>query len=143
MPDDLIINERITIPGCWFRVTFARSGGPGGQHVNTTDTKVHLFFDLNGCDVLHPAVKARMVAAKRSSMTTDGEFLVTSSNNRSRHMNLEAARQRIVDLVKAHLVPPKPRRATKPSRSAKRKRTDAKTQRGSLKKNRGRVKYDG
>ena len=143
MPDDLIINERITIPGSRFRVTYARSGGPGGQHVNTTDTKVQLFFDLKGCEVLHPAVKARIAAAKRSAITTDGELLVSSSGSRSRHMNLETARQRIVDLVKAHLVPPKPRRATKPSRSAKRKRTDAKTQRGGLKKSRGRVKYDG
>ncbi len=143
MPDDLIINERITIPGYRFRVMFSRSGGPGGQHVNTTDSKVQLFFDLRGCAVLHPSVKARIRAAKRSAITTDGELLISCGSRRSRHMNLEEARERLVALIKAHLVPPKVRRATKPSRSAKRKRTDAKKQRGSLKKQRGRVKWDG
>jgi ribosome-associated protein len=136
------INDRITVPTALFTWSFARSGGPGGQHVNTTDTRARLRFDMASAAMLSPAVKARLAAKHPQWVTADGAVNLSCDRHRQRHRNVETLRERLAEAIRAALVPPKPRRPTRPSRNAKRKRLDQKKQRGSTKKMRGRVRED-
>ena len=141
MAEDLVVSSRIIISDRYLRVTTSRSGGPGGQHVNTTDTKIHLFFDLRGFPDLHPSVKQRIRTARPKLISERGELQIVSDSYRSRLRNLEDARERLVALIRAHLLPPKKRKPTKPTRGSQRRRMDSKKKRGTLKKGRGRVDY--
>jgi ribosome-associated protein len=116
---------------------FSRSSGAGGQHVNTTDTRVELSWSLTDSTALTGDQKA-LVAQRLRSRLVDGTITVVSSRFRSQHRNREAARVRLEELVTQALVPPKPRRATKPSRASVERRLDAKKRRGDLKKSRRR-----
>lgn len=140
--EDLFIDEWVTIPAREFRLTFARSGGPGGQHVNTTDTRVRLHFDLANTPSLPPGVKKRLAEALASRLTTEGLLTLTSDQYRSRHRNIEDVFNRLRALILQHRHPPKPRRKTKPSRNAKRRRVEGKKRRGTVKANRKRPTDD-
>ncbi|MGC6494660.1 MAG: alternative ribosome rescue aminoacyl-tRNA hydrolase ArfB [Myxococcota bacterium] len=140
--DDLPVNDRLIIPAAALSVQYSRSGGAGGQHVNTTETRVQLRFDLAGCTRLHPAAKQRIRDAHPGLVTASGELVIAADRQRSRHQNLEEARRRLAQIIEACRLPPRPRKKTKPSRAAKRKRTDDKKKRGATKKMRGRVRRD-
>jgi len=140
MPEPLSINEKVVLAGEDLVVETTRSGGPGGQHANTSDTRVRLRFDLMGCEGLHPRVKERIRAAHPGKITSTGELLVTVSSERSQKTNLQIARKRLADIIRAQLAPPKPRRPTRPTRGSKERRLTSKKKRGAVKKNRGRVK---
>lgn len=114
----------------------SRSGGPGGQNVNTRSTRVQLFLDL-GRSGLHPAVLARLREAHPGKLTQADELLIACQTSRSQDSNLAEARQRLADMVRAALVPPKRRRPTRPSRGAKERRLQAKSQRSETKRGRG------
>lgn len=139
MPNDLTIDDRRVLPASCLRVETARSGGPGGQHVNTTETKVHLFCDLDASG-LHPAVIRRIREARGGDINSEGELRITCGSHRSRLQNQEEAEQRLIAVVRAHLTPPKRRRATRPTRASKKRRLKAKKERGQVKAKRGRVK---
>ncbi|MCO4746098.1 MAG: aminoacyl-tRNA hydrolase [Proteobacteria bacterium] len=141
MADELPINERITVPGGALRVEAARAGGPGGQHVNTTETKIHLFLNLEA-STLHPAVLRRIRDARGGDISRAGELRVTCAASRSRHANLEEARARLAALIRAHLVPPKRRKKTRPTRASKERRVSGKKKRGQVKAGRRRVNRD-
>jgi ribosome-associated protein len=143
MAEPLTISRRITIPGADLVIERTRSGGPGGQHVNTTDTRVRLRLDLRGCQAIPPDVKARIRRAHPSKLTTDGELLVVASAHRSQHRNIEDARDRVTEIVKAALVAPKKRRPTRPTRASKERRLDAKKQRSAVKKGRSKPRNGG
>ena len=128
-------NGRLSLPESEMTWRFSRSSGAGGQHVNTTDTRVELIWSLSDTTALSPAQK-QLAAQRLSNRLVGGTITVVSSQYRSQHRNREAARVRLEDLVSQAIVPPKARRATRPSRASKQRRLDAKKRRGSLKQGR-------
>ena len=138
----LPIREGVEIPSTDLSYSFSRSGGPGGQHVNTTDTRVRLRFALQRCSALPAGVKARLRSAHPGWLTTDGHLVLSADTYRSRLRNVEAARERLAAAINAVWYPPKRRKKTRPSRGSVKRRLDSKKRRGSVKKNRGRVRED-
>ncbi|MBC7629925.1 alternative ribosome rescue aminoacyl-tRNA hydrolase ArfB [Aeromicrobium sp.] len=126
---------RLSLPESEMTWRFSRSSGAGGQHVNTTDTRVELIWSLTDTTALSPTQK-ELVAQRLSNRMVDGTIVVVSSQYRSQHRNREAARVRLEDLVSHAIIPPKPRRATRPSRGSVQRRIDAKKRRSSLKQGR-------
>lgn len=118
----------VSIPEEELEVSFARSGGPGGQHVNTSSTKVELRFDLAGTPSLDTTQKQRVQAALGGRITKEGVLVLTSSEHRSQTRNREAAVARFVSLVSDALRPPRQRRRTRPTRRSKERRLEAKRQ---------------
>lgn len=143
MPDALPITARIVIPGEDLRYEFSRAGGPGGQHVNTTDTRVRVRLDLAGTAALREDVKERLRAAHPGKLTAEGELVVTCDARRSRHRNLGEARERLAAFVRTALTPPRPRRPTRPTRGSQRRRLAAKRQRADVKRGRQKVPGSG
>jgi ribosome-associated protein len=111
-----------TIPPDELSWRFSRSAGPGGQSVNTTDSRVELSYDLANSAALRPVHKERALQALAGRLT-DGVITVTASETRSQLRNREAAAERLTALLtEATAPPPKPRRPTKPSRAARERR---------------------
>ena len=108
-------NGRQSLPESEMTWRFSRSSGAGGQHVNTTDTRVELIWSLTDTTVLSPAQK-ELASQRLSNRLVSGTITVVSSQYRSQHRNREAARVRLEDLVSRAIVPTKPRRATKTGR---------------------------
>ena len=122
--------------------SFTRSSGPGGQHVNTTDSAVLLRFDVWGSPNLPDLIKARMSVLAGSRLSKDGVLTLRGESNRSQEMNRREVRERLVALIQEATIVPKKRRPTKPSKSAKARRVDEKKGRSSVKAGRGRVRLD-
>ncbi len=140
MLDPLHITESIIIPGSDLSVELSRSGGPGGQHVNKTETRVRLRFNLKDCEVLFEDVKERIRQAHPSQITAEGELLVVCASHRSQLRNHELARERLAEIIRAALKRPKKRRKTKPTRASKERRLESKRQRANVKKGRQKVR---
>ena len=115
-----------------------RSSGPGGQNVNKVSTAIQLSCDLNACQ-LHEAAKARLRRLAGRRMSNDDVLMLTAQRLRTQEQNKRDALERLHELITQSLIIPKTRRATKPSKSAKRKRLDTKVQHGKTKQLRGRV----
>lgn len=113
--------------------SFLRAGGPGGQHVNTTSTAVQLRFDVRGSPSLPHDVRRRLEQLAGSRLTRDGVLVLHAQGHRSQLRNREEALARLVALVRAAARPPTPRKATRPSKAAKRRRVDDKKKHGALK----------
>ena len=128
--DDLRVTRTLVIPAHELQWRFSRSGGPGGQHVNTSDTRVELRFDVASSMALGPRQRARLLEVLGPVVR------VVASSERSQARNREAARRRLAERLAAALVPPTPRRATAPSRSAKERRLDEKHRRSERKQSR-------
>lgn len=127
--------EGLVVPATELVERFSRSSGPGGQSVNTTDSRVELEFDVLASAALTSAQQARIVGRLGSPI------VVVASEHRSQHRNRTAARERLADRLREALAPPPPpRRPTKPTQGARRRRLDAKRQRGRTKALRGRVR---
>jgi ribosome-associated protein len=113
---------------------FSRSPGPGGQSVNTTESRVELSFDLVGSETLPPALKERALRALEGRLT-GGVITVTASEHRSQLRNREAAAGRMSALLtEATAPPPRPRRPTRPSRAARERRLADKQRRSEIKR---------
>lgn len=122
--------------------SFARSSGPGGQHVNTTDSAVMLRFDVAASPNLPEMVKERLAVLAGSRMTRDGVLVLRSEGSRSQLLNRQEVRERLIELIREATFVPKKRRPTKPTKAAKARRVEAKTQRGSVKAGRRRPTLD-
>jgi ribosome-associated protein len=133
VPADLPVTARVTIPGDELTERFSRSSGPGGQGVNTTDSRVELVWDV-GASALPPELLDKLRRRLGSRLAGD-TLSVVASERRSQLRNREAARERLAGLVaRAFEPPPPPRRATRPSRGATERRLAAKRRRGQTKR---------
>lgn len=135
MPD-LRVTSSVSIPEHELEVSFARSGGPGGQHVNTSATKVELRFDVAATEALSDEQKERVRDALGGRMTDDGVLILTASEYRSQTRNREAVHARLVNLLGEALRPQKRRRPTRPPRASKERRLENKRRRSELKESR-------
>jgi ribosome-associated protein len=136
VPDDVRVNDRLTIPAAELSWRFSRSSGPGGQGVNTTDSRVELSWDLAGSEVLPTSVRRRAID-RLGGRLVNGVLTVTASEHRSQLRNREAAAARLAGIVAGAMAPPpRARRATKPSRGAVERRIAEKKRRGQTKRNR-------
>jgi ribosome-associated protein len=136
MADDLRVNSWLVIPGGELRERFSRSSGPGGQSVNTTDSRVELSFDVRQSPSLPERERNRAVA-RLAGRLVDGVVTVTAERERSQLMNRDAARARLASLLREAIAPPAPPRvATKPTRGSRERRLESKRRRAQVKRNR-------
>ena len=135
-PGDLRLSERWLIPATELRWRFSRSGGPGGQNVNTTDSRVELVFDLAATSSLPPHLRLRALQRLEGRLV-EGCVVIAASEHRSQWHNRVAAQRRLVELLQEAIKPPPPpRRATKPTRGSVQRRLQAKKQRSAVKQQR-------
>lgn len=133
----LWITETISIADWELSENFVRSSGPGGQNVNKVSTAVELRFEAERSPALGPAVKARLKKLAGRRWTLEGAIVIQADETRSQARNRELARERLADLIRAALVVPKRRVATKPTYGSQLRRVAAKVQRGEVKALRG------
>jgi ribosome-associated protein len=134
--DDLRVNDAIAIPRAELNWRFSRSGGPGGQSVNTTDSRVELSFDVAATEALPEHLRDRALQ-RLANRLVNGVLTVTASEERSQLQNRRAAELRLVSIIAAAVAPPpKPRRATRPSKGSVERRLDGKRRRSQTKRDR-------
>ena len=135
----LRVTPAITISEHELDERFVRASGPGGQNVNKVATAVELRFDVTASS-LDEDVKARLIALAGRRMTSSGVLLIDSREHRTQAQNREAARERLMDLVRRAAARPKSRKSTRPTRAARERRHAAKVRRARVKAGRGRVR---
>lgn len=121
----LTITPTLALDESEIQETFVRASGPGGQNVNKVATAVQLRFDVAHSS-LPPDVRARFMQQNAARLSADGILTIAARRFRTQEQNREDARARLMALIQRALVPPKPRRATKPSRAAKARRLENK-----------------
>ncbi|WP_300530102.1 alternative ribosome rescue aminoacyl-tRNA hydrolase ArfB [Maricaulis sp.] len=120
------ITDELVIDEAEIEERFIRASGPGGQHVNTTDSAVQLRFDVEACAALAPDVKARLKRLAGSRLTKDGVLVIRADTQRARERNRADARSRLRTLIERALIAPKPRKKSRPSLAAVRRAKEAK-----------------
>jgi ribosome-associated protein len=131
---DLVVTPAVTIPADELRWRFSRSSGPGGQGVNTTDSRVELRWDPASSAALSAVARDRLLG-RFAERLAGGDLVVTASEYRSQLRNREAARARLAALVREGIAPPSPtRRPTRPSAGARRRRLEDKRRRSEIKR---------
>jgi ribosome-associated protein len=136
---DLPVSRGLVIPAAEIRELASRSGGPGGQHVNKTSTRVTLRWDLARSRVLGDRQRARLLDRLASRLTREGVLVVHAARSRSRARNRELARERIAELVGVALRRARPRRPTRPTGASRERRLEGKKHRSRIKAGRGSV----
>lgn len=134
----IAVTEHIFIDEDALSFSFVQSSGPGGQNVNKVATAVLLRFDLLNARGIPWEVKVRASRLAGSRLTQEGEIVIQAQRFRSQERNRADAVERLVDLIRQAVVPPKPRVATRPTRASKVRRVEAKTRRGAIKRDRRR-----
>ncbi|MEG3085925.1 alternative ribosome rescue aminoacyl-tRNA hydrolase ArfB [Sphingomonas sp. PB4P5] len=134
------VTRSISIDSDELQESATRSGGAGGQHVNTTDSAVILRFDVGNSPNLPLAVKNRLAILAGSRLTRDGVLVLRSEGTRSQLLNRQEVRERLVALIQEATIVPKKRRPTKPTRASQTRRVDGKVKRSTVKNLRGKVR---
>lgn len=138
LDEDLRVTSRWSVPAGELAERFSRSSGPGGQGVNTTDSRVELTFDVTNSPSLPGHLRER-VLTRLADRLVKGAVIVVAGENRAQLDNRRAARERLLALLRAAAAPgPAKRRPTKPTRGSQRRRLDAKSRRGEVKRGRQR-----
>jgi ribosome-associated protein len=132
-----MISNGVTIPAAELEYAASRSSGPGGQHVNTADTRIQLRWNVAGTRALTDAQRARVLRALAGRLTAGGDLLLASDAHRSQRRNRDEVRRRLAQLVREALTPPRPRKRTRPTEASRRKRLESKRQRAEVKRRRG------
>lgn len=134
--DALPAGPGLAIPRAELEVRASRAGGPGGQHVNTSSTRVEVRWNVRDSAALSDDQRARLLERLASRLDGEGWLRVVASDSRSQRQNRDRAEERLAELVRQALVVPKRRRPTKPTRASKLARLDAKKQKSEKKRNR-------
>jgi ribosome-associated protein len=122
------INDTTQVPDEELQFSYARSGGPGGQNVNKVASKAVLHWNLVANTSLAPDVRARLQARHANRITAEGELVLQSQRYRDQGRNVEDCREKLREMILQALHPPRPRKATRPSRGSKERRLTAKRQ---------------
>jgi ribosome-associated protein len=141
MPE-LVIAPGVVIPDAALDFSAARSGGPGGQHVNKVATKIELRVAIDRIEGLRPDARERLERLAGFRLTQDGVLIVTADETRHQFANKELAVEKLVALVRQSLVAPKPRKATRATKGSQERRIQGKKLDAKKKQGRGRVSYD-
>jgi ribosome-associated protein len=134
MPGPVRVTSRVVIPESELEWRFSRSSGPGGQSVNTSDTRVELSYDVANTTALGSTLKTRALD-RLGGRLIDGVLVISASEHRSQLRNREAAEDRLAEVMREAIAPPPPpRRPTRPTKAAKERRIAAKRRRGEVKR---------
>lgn len=134
--DPIQISPRLAVPRDELELRATRSSGPGGQHVNTSSTRVELVWDVASSPSLDDVTRERLLTRLATRLDTTGKLRLVAQAERSQFRNREAVIERFAQVVAAALVERKARKATRPTKASKRKRLDEKKKRGVLKETR-------
>jgi len=141
--NDLFIQDTIIIPEHELEITTSRSGGPGGQHVNKTESRITIRWNVKNTNALNEVQKLRVLENLASQLTADGDLIVHNSASRSQQQNKEMALKNVADKVRKALHVPKKRMKTRVSKATKEKRLESKSHRGVIKRMRSKkIQYD-
>lgn len=132
----ILVTDAIVIPGDAIQFKASRSGGPGGQNVNKVASKVELRIDLTRIEGLTDSALARLRHAQRNRLDADGLWILTSDRSRDQRFNLEDARVKAAEAVRAALVAPKTRVKSRPTKASKERRLDSKKRNAEVKRGR-------
>ncbi len=144
MPDDryLEVTPTLRLPLAELEYLASRSGGPGGQHVNTSSTRIEVWWDVAGSPTLNDEQRARLLTRLATRLDSNGRLRLVSSGSRSQLRNREEATERLREVVARALAVQKRRKPTKPTRAAKAARLEAKRRRAATKRERRRPGVD-
>ena len=142
MSDALEVTDEVSIPRDELSIRASRSGGAGGQHVNTSSTRIELLWNIAATRALPDAIRDGVLNRLRKRTNAEGIIRIVSSEHRSQLRNREAAEERLARLVRAALTVPRARRKTAPTRASKEKRLESKKRRAEIKKRRAREDFE-
>lgn len=140
--DAVRINQRLVIPASELQFRATRSGGPGGQHANTSATRIELTWNPASSESLSDRRRELILSGLSNRLDSEGTLRLVCDTHRSQLQNRKEVTDRFADLVAGALRPRKARKKTRPTRASKERRLQAKKQRGQKKKLRGRVRRD-
>jgi ribosome-associated protein len=141
-PGTLRVTDTVVVPRTELDYRASRSGGPGGQHVNTSSTRIELIWDVAGTPSLTEAQRARVQEKLANRINAEGRLLLAESGSRSQLQNREVVTARFVELLADALHVPRPRRKTRPPKAERERRLQAKKRRSEVKRLRGPVSRD-
>ena len=136
MSDGLLVRDGVVIPRDELVVRATRAGGPGGQHVNTSSTRIEVVWNVARTRALDEAQRRRVITRLATRVDAGGDLRVVAADSRSQRQNRKAAESRLVALVSRALVIPKRRRPTRPTAASVRQRLDTKRRRADTKRQR-------